>query len=66
MPSKTSKINKDPTSEGRRSVIESLKNPSRIDHISINKVLKNSPSIKNIVSKCLEFSISIDFVDEKK
>ena len=66
MPSKTSKINKDPTSEGRRSVMESLKNPSRIDHVSINKALKNSPSIKDIVSKCLEFSISIDFVDEKK
>ena len=64
MPSKTSKMNKNPLSEGRRSVAESLKKPSGVEKVLISKNLKNSTSLKEILFSCKEFGIPVEFADE--
>ena len=64
MPSKTAKMRKDPTSEGRRSVMESLKDPSRVERVSVRLDLRNSDSLQNIILRCEDNDIPLDYIDE--
>ena len=48
MPSRTNKIRKNPTSEGKRSVLESLKSPESIESILLSKKLSGSTFFEEI------------------
>jgi len=64
MPSRTSKMNKDPLSEGRRAVAESLKNPSSIDKIVVSSNSNNSNPVNKILTLARKFNIPIEIKDE--
>ncbi len=64
MPSRTSKMNKDPLSEGRRSVAESLKSPSSIEKIVVSNSSNNSNSINELLNTARKFNIPIEIVSE--
>jgi len=66
MPSRTSKMNKDPLSEGRRSVAESLKNPSGVEKIVASSSSSNSNSIIELLATARKFNIPIEIVEETK
>ncbi|GIR91266.1 MAG: hypothetical protein CM15mP91_0360 [Chloroflexota bacterium] len=54
MPSRTNKIRKNPTSEGKRAVLESLKSPKSVESIFLStglKVLNFFEKIQNIYYK---------------
>ena len=42
MPSRTNKLRKNPTSEGKRAVFESLKSPQNVESILLSDKLNNS------------------------
>ena len=65
MPSKTSKIRREPTSEGRRAVAESLKNSQMIEKVVLQKDFAKSKPILEIVEKCTKFDIPFEFMSEK-
>tara|TARA_A100001037_G_C15150767_1_gene639085 strand:+ start:13 stop:774 length:762 start_codon:yes stop_codon:yes gene_type:complete len=64
MPSRTSKMNKDPLSEGRRSVAESLRNPSSIDKVVVSKNLINSSPINELLGTAKKYNIPIEFKND--
>ena len=66
MPSRNKKINRDFHIEGRRSVLEILKNPSRIEKLVVSNVEKIGPQIELIVSKAKSLNIPIDFVSKNQ
>ena len=66
MPSRTSKMNKDPLSEGRRSVAESLKSPSSIEKIVASASSSNSNSINELLNTARKFNIPIEIADESE
>mgnify|MGYP001341028467 CR=1 FL=1 len=65
MPSRTSKMNKDPLSEGRRAVAESLKNPSSIDKIVVSSNSNNSNPVSKLLTLARKFNIPIETIDEQ-
>ena len=66
MPSRNKKINRDFHIEGRRAVLEILKNPSRIEKLVVSNVEKIGPQIELIVSKAKSLNIPIDFVSKNQ
>ena len=65
MPSRTNKLRKNPTSEGRRAVFESLKTPESIDSILISKKLDKSELFFEINEKCKKFKIELVLSEDK-
>ena len=57
-------MNKDPLSEGRRSVAESLKSPSSIEKIVVSNSSNNSNSINELLNTARKFNIPIEIVSE--
>lgn len=66
MPSRTNKLRKNPTSEGRRAVFESLKKPESIDSIVISKKLDKSELFFEIKDKCEKFKIELVVSEDKE
>ncbi|MBK66145.1 MAG: 23S rRNA (guanosine(2251)-2'-O)-methyltransferase RlmB [Chloroflexi bacterium] len=66
MPSRTNKLRKNPTSEGRRAVFESLKTPESIDSILISKKLDKSELFFEINEKCKKFKIELVLSEDKE
>ncbi|MBM01331.1 MAG: 23S rRNA (guanosine(2251)-2'-O)-methyltransferase RlmB [Chloroflexi bacterium] len=64
MPSRTSKMNKEPLSEGRRSVAESLKNPSSVDKVLVSKNLTKSRPINELLETAKKYNIPIEFKND--
>ena len=66
MPSRNKKINRDFQIEGRRSVLEALKNPSRIEKLIISNSEKIGSQIEKILKTAKTLDISIDFVTKNQ
>ena len=66
MPSRNKKINRDFQIEGRRSVLEALKNPSRIEKLIISNSEKIGPQIEKILKTAKTLDISVDFVTKNQ
>ena len=62
MPSRYRKINRDLHIEGRRAVIEALKNPSRIEKIFISNIENIGPQLELITNTAKSLNIPMDFV----
>ena len=54
MPSRTNKIRKNPTSEGKRAVLESLKSPKSVESIFLSKRLEGSEFFEKIQNICIK------------
>ncbi len=59
MPSRTNKIRKNPTSEGKRAVLESLKSPESIESIFLSKKLIGSIFFEEINAICKKNKINL-------
>ena len=57
MPSRTNKLRKNPTSEGKRAVFESLKSPENIESILLSDKLDNSQKSFQIKNECKKYDI---------
>ena len=66
MPSRTNKIRKNPTSEGKRAVIESLKSPKSVESIFLSKRLEGSEFFKKIQNICIKNKINFNSVEENE
>ena len=66
MPSRNKKINRDFQIEGRRSVLEALKNPSRIEKLLISDYEKIGSQIEKILKIAKKFDINVDFVTKNQ
>ena len=54
MPSRTNKIRKNPTSEGKRAVLESLKSPKSVEFIFLSNRLEGSEFFEKIQNICIK------------
>ena len=61
MPSRNKKINRDFQIEGRRTVLEALKNPSRIEKLLISDSEKIGSQIEKILKIAKKLDINVDF-----
>ena len=66
MPSRTNKIRKNPTSEGKRAVLESLKSPKSVESIFLSKRLEGSEFFEKIQNICIKNKINFNFVEENE
>ena len=66
MPSRTNKIRKNPTSEGKRAVLESLKSPNSVESIFLSKRLEGSEFFQKIQNVCIKNKINFNFVEENE
>ena len=66
MPSRNKKINRDFQIEGRRSVLEALKNPSRIEKLLISDYEKIGSQIEKILKIAKKLDINVDFVTKNQ
>ena len=66
MPSRTNKIRKNPTSEGKRAVFESLKSPQNIESILLSDKLNNSQISFQIKDKCKKYDIPLIISEDKE
>ena len=66
MPSRTNKIRKNPTSEGKRAVLESLKSPKSVESIFLSKRLEGSEFFEKIQDICRKNKINFNFVEENE
>ena len=66
MPSRTNKIRKNPTSEGKRSVLESLKTPESIESILLSKKLSGSTFFEEIKDICNKNKINLIISEENE
>ena len=66
MPSRTNKIRKNPTSEGKRAVLESLKSPNSVESIFLSKRLEGSEFFEKIQNVCIKNKINFNFVEENE
>ena len=66
MPSRTNKLRKNPTSEGKRAVFESLKSPENIESILLSNRLKNSQLSFQLKEECKKNDIPIIISEDKE
>ena len=66
MPSRTNKIRKNPTSEGKRAVLESLKSPKSVESIFLSKRLEGSEFFQKIHNICIKNKINFNSVEENE
>ena len=66
MPSRTNKIRKNPTSEGKRAVLESLKSPNSVESIFLSKRLEGSEFFQKIQNVCIKNKINFNPVEENE
>ena len=66
MPSRTNKIRKNPTSEGKRAVLESLKSPKSVESIFLSNRLEGSEFFKKIQNICIKNKINFNSVEENE
>ena len=59
MPSRTNKLRKNPTSEGKRAVFESLKSPQNVESILLSDKLNNSQIFFQIKDECKKYDIPL-------
>ena len=57
MPSRTNKLRKNPTSEGKRAVFESLKSPQNVESILLSDKLNNSQIFFQIKDECKKYDM---------
>ena len=66
MPSRTNKLRKNPTSEGKRAVFESLKSPQNVESILLSDKLNNSQIFFQIKDECKKYDIPLIISEEKE
>ena len=66
MPSRTNKIRKNPTSEGKRAVLESLKSPKSVESIFLSNRLEGSEFFQKIYNICIKNKINFNSVEENE
>ena len=66
MPSRTNKIRKNPTSEGKRAVLESLKSPKSVESIFLSNRLEGSEFFEKIQNICIKNKINLNSVEENE
>ena len=66
MPSRTNKIRKNPTSEGKRAVLESLKSPKSVESIFLSNRLEGSEFFEKIQNICIKNKINFNIVEENE
>ena len=66
MPSRTNKIRKNPTSEGKRAVLESLEAPKSVESIFLSKRLEGSEFFQKIHNICMKNKINFNSVEENE
>ena len=66
MPSRTNKIRKNPTSEGKRAVLESLKSPKSVESIFLSNRLEGSEFFQKIQKICIKNKINFNSVEENE
>ena len=66
MPSRTNKIRKNPTSEGKRAVLESLKSPKSVESIFLSNRLEGSEFFEKIQNICIKNKINFNSVEENE
>ena len=66
MPSRTNKIRKNPTSEGKRAVLESLKSPKSVESIFLSNRLEGSEFFQKIQHICIKNKINFNSVEENE
>ena len=66
MPSRTNKLRKNPTSEGKRAVFESLKSPENVESILLSDKLNNSQLSFQIKKECKKNDIPIIISGDKE
>jgi len=66
MPSRTNKLRKNPTSEGKRAVSESLKSPESIESIFLSKKLSGSAFFEEIEGVCKKNKINLVILEENE
>ena len=66
MPSRTNKIRKNPTSEGKRAVLESLKSPKSVESIFLSNRLEGSEFFQKVYNICIKYKINFNSVEENE
>jgi 23S rRNA (guanosine2251-2'-O)-methyltransferase len=66
MPSRANKIRKNPTSEGKRAVLESLKSPKSVESIFLSNRLEGSEFFEKIQNICIKNKINFNSVEENE